>query len=187
MVMKQYIRYITTFVAILTLNYCNLDAQVEGAKHIVIGQLRNLYQVSDSVYRSEQPTKSDFIALQKYGIKSVLNLRYLHKDTDLISNSQLKFYHVPMLAFYMEFNKFMLSMKLIKTSPKPILVHCQHGSDRTGAVIALYRIVFQNWTKQAAINELKNGGFGHHTIFFNIPNFIYNIDIDEFKELLNKK
>lgn len=184
--MKQQIQYITAFALILLLNFVNLEALNVNAKHISIGKLQNLYQVSDSVYRSEQPTKADFIALEQAGIKSVLNLRFLHKDTDIINNSHLKFYHIPMLAFYMDFHKFILAMKLIKTSPKPILVHCQHGSDRTGAIIALYRIVFQNWTKQAAIRELKDGGFGYHTIFFNIPSFINDIDINEMKQLINK-
>lgn len=184
--MKQQIQYITAFALMLLLNFVNLEALNVNAKHISIGKLQNLYQVSDSVYRSEQPTKADFIALEQAGIKSVLNLRFLHKDTDAITKSNLKYYHIPMLAFYMEYHKFVLAMKLIKTSPKPILVHCQHGSDRTGAVIALYRIVFQNWTKQAAIRELKDGGFGYHTIFFNIPSFINDIDINEMKQLINK-
>lgn len=184
--MKQQIQYITAFALILLLNFVNLEALNVNAKHISIGKLQNLYQVSDSVYRSEQPTKADFIALEQAGIKSVLNLRFLHKDTDIINNFHLEFYHIPMLAFYMDLHKFILAMKLIKTSPKPLLVHCQHGSDRTGAVIALYRIVFQNWTKQAAIRELKDGGFGHHTMFFNIPNFINDIDINEMKQLINK-
>lgn len=184
--MKQLIVYLIAFAWILILNSTNLEAQNRNAKHISIGKLQNLYQVSDSVYRSEQPTYSDLVALEKAGFKSVLNLRFMHKDTDLISNSNLKYYHVPMLAFYMEFNKFVLAMKLIRTSPKPILVHCQHGSDRTGAVIALYRIVFQNWTKQEAIHELINGGFGYHKVFFNIPSFINDIDINELKNIINK-
>ena len=47
-------------------------------------------------------------------------------------------------------------MKILRDAPKPILVHCQHGSDRTGAVIALYRILFQNMSKVEAIKELKS-------------------------------
>ena len=42
----------------------------------------------------------------------------------------------------------------------PVLVHCKHGADRTGCIVALYRIVFQSWSKEAAIDEMHNGGYG---------------------------
>lgn len=46
-----------------------------------------------------------------------------------------------------------------------MVVHCWHGSDRTGAVIAAYRIVQQGWSQHDAIDEMINGGYGFHPIF----------------------
>lgn len=176
-------------IIIILLNFVfltNAETYAAETQKVKIGNLDNLYRVSDSVYRSEQPTARDFRELERAGIKSILNLRYLHKDSDVISKTSLKFYHVPMVALYMEQNRFIEALRIIKNSPKPILIHCQHGSDRTGAVIALYRIIFQKWSKEAAINELKYGGYGHHLIFFNIPNFIKNIDIKQIEFEINK-
>jgi protein tyrosine/serine phosphatase len=59
----------------------------------------------------------------------------------------------------------------------PTLVHCEHGADRTGLVTALYRIAYQGWNKNAAIDELENGNFGFHDVWINIPAYIRNIDV----------
>ncbi|RYZ83219.1 MAG: hypothetical protein EOO68_33290 [Moraxellaceae bacterium] len=52
-----------------------------------------------------------------------------------------------------------------------VLVHCQHGSDRTGLVIAMYRIIYQHWPIEHAKQEMKQGGFGFHPIWVNIDGF----------------
>ena len=66
------------------------------------------------------------------------------------------------------------ALKLLNKAEKPVLVHCWHGSDRTGFVVAGYRIVFQNWTRQAAIEELRLGGFGYHSKAY--PNIIKTLE-----------
>ena len=52
------------------------------------------------------------------------------------------------------------ALRIIKNRKAPIVIHCHHGSDRTGAVCALYRVVFQNVSKEDAIHEMTEGGFG---------------------------
>lgn len=59
------------------------------------------------------------------------------------------------------------------------IVH--HGSDRTGAVCAMYRIVFQGVSKQKAIQEMTEGGFGFHRIYKNIIRTIEKADIERIK------
>jgi protein tyrosine/serine phosphatase len=44
-------------------------------------------------------------------------------------------------------------VNLIRQLQKPVLVHCQHGEDRTGLVIAAYRVLAQGWTKEQAMSE----------------------------------
>ena len=55
----------------------------------------------------------------------------------------------------------------LATNPKrhPVLVHCQHGADRTGTVMAVYRIVVQDWQSPEAIREMKEGDYGYHAIW----------------------
>ncbi len=59
---------------------------------------------------------------------------------------------------------------------QPVLLHCKHGADRTGMMVAIYRVVEQGWSKQAAIAEMTQGGFGYHPIWSNLIRYIENMD-----------
>ena len=72
----------------------------------------------------------------------------------------------------------------IRDAPKPVLVHCWQGSDRTGAVVAAYRIAFQGWTREQAIDELVNGGYGYHASYYpNIVALIRSLDVAKLKQV----
>ena len=76
------------------------------------------------------------------------------------------------------------ALKIMRKAKKPILIHCKHGADRTGVMCAMYRIIEQGWSKQEALDELLNGGYGFHTVFKNIPEYIKNVDIEKIKSKL---
>jgi protein tyrosine/serine phosphatase len=79
------------------------------------------------------------------------------------------------------------ALRIIRNRKAPILIHCHHGSDRTGLVIAMYKIVFGNMTKEDAVDEMVNGGFGFHEIYGNILRYINSVNIDNIKKQLNGK
>ena len=62
----------------------------------------------------------------------------------------------------------MQTIQTAKQHNQKVLVHCYHGSDRTGATIAMYRIIFENWSIEDAVKEMKQGGYGYHIIWKNI-------------------
>ena len=68
----------------------------------------------------------------------------------------------------------------------PYLVHCQHGADITGTVIASYRIVAQGWDKREAIREMTEGPYGFHEIWTKLPAFLESLDAAEMKSLVEK-
>ena len=161
-----------------------IERPEKWAKKIPTENLQNLFMVTDSVYRSEQPDEKSFKDLFKLGISSILNLRTTDTDVEVVKDKKFNLYLVEMRAEYIEEDKVIQALKIIKTAPKPILIHCKHGSDRTGLIMAMYRIVFQGWDKQSAIEEMKDGEFGFHFIYFNITNFINNADITKIKKAL---
>lgn len=143
--------------------------------------LKNLYKLDDKLYRSAQPDKAGFRELEALGIKNVLNLRSLHKDKPG-KGSALTLYSVEMEASDITEEQVTEALRFIHKAKGPVLVHCWHGSDRTGIVSAMYRIVFQGWTKEEAVEELVDGGYGYHSIYTNIPKVVRRADIEEIKK-----
>jgi protein tyrosine phosphatase (PTP) superfamily phosphohydrolase (DUF442 family) len=124
----------------------------QWAQPVHLGGVPNLHKVSDDLYRSAQPTSRGMQQLQQLGIKTVVNLRSFHSDRDDIGQTGLAYEHIYMKAWHPEEEDVVRFLRIV-TDPEhtPVLVHCQHGSDRTGTMVALYRIAVQGWTKEAAI------------------------------------
>jgi tyrosine-protein phosphatase SIW14 len=154
------------------------------AQRVPSATLKNWYKVDDDVYRSEQPTRKGFMEIQDKGIKTVINLRYGNSDAKLVEGLDLVLIEIGMTAWEFSDNDILRALKAIESAPKPVLIHCLYGSDRTGVVMAMYRIIFLNWSKEEALAEMKRGGFGFHWIYMNIPAFIKRVDVARFKERL---
>jgi protein tyrosine/serine phosphatase len=99
------------------------------------------------VYRSAQITPAALAEYHEtYGIKSVLNLRGAKPgqdwyDAEVAEAARLGITHVdfPMSASQeMDVARQKALIALMRAMPKPLLVHCRHGSDRTGLAMALY-------------------------------------------------
>jgi protein tyrosine/serine phosphatase len=159
----------------------------EWAKKINGSKLSNLYKINDSIYRCAQPDSADFAKIDSIGIKSILNLRSNFSDNDLKDGLPLSLYNVEMVPYDIDDKEIVKALRILKNSPKPIVVHCFYGSDRTGVVIAMYRIIFQNWTKEEALNEMMNGGYSFHNIFINIPHYVKVADIVKIKKEISNQ
>lgn len=143
----------------------------------------NFYKISKDIYRSEQPSSKEVQYLAGLGFKTVINLRLWHSDRDEITNTGIAEVWIKLRAGKITDEKIIEILKVINKSPKPILIHCWHGSDRTGVIVAMYRLVFQKWKKSEAINELMQPEFGHHfNIYPNIVKYIENADIEKIRE-----
>lgn len=147
--------------------------------------LTNFNQVDSGVYRSDQPSKASFQVLEEFGIKEVLNLRYFHNDKKDVDGTSLVLHHVPMHTHSISEKQLVEAMRIIKNRKGPILIHCFHGSDRAGAVSAMYEMVFMHRPVEEAIESMRNGGYGHHRIFYNIPHVLRKIDVEKVRRELN--
>lgn len=144
--------------------------------------LSNLYRVTDTLYRGAQPTKDGMKELEKLGVKTVVNLRGLHSDRDELEGVNVGYERIATEPWTLD-EQDVIRFLNIATDPArtPVFVHCQHGSDRTGTMVAAYRIVVCGWSKQAAIKEMTEGGFGFHSIWGNLITFIEHLDIERVK------
>lgn len=160
----------------------------EWAQPVGNGKIINLYRISPSIYRSAQLDGPDVASLKKLGIRTVLNLRRFHSDEYLFKGTSVQMVRVPMNAWHIEDEDVVAALKVLQqASPAaPVLIHCQHGADRTGVVSAMYRIVVQGWDKQAAIDEMINGGYGFHPVWDNIRSYIQQVDVARIKAAINR-
>lgn len=159
-----------------------------SAEKIEVGELHNLYKVDNDVYRAEQPTNQDFLELEKMGIKTVLCLRNYHDDEDEIKGTNLVLKIVRMKASKISYQEILKALQAIKDAEKPVLVHCWHGSDRTGCIIAAYRMVFNNWTKEEAIFELRYKPYRYNWREFpNIVDTLEELNIKKMRKDLGLK
>ncbi|MDR3213377.1 MAG: tyrosine-protein phosphatase [Azoarcus sp.] len=136
----------------------------------------NFYQVSPDLFRSAAPKQEHIEALHKAGIKTIMNLRQ-REEKSVFQAAGFIVHHRPMDAGSVSEADLLAVLKLLRASPRPALVHCWHGSDRTGFIVAGYRIVEQGWRKEDAISELRQGGFGFHELWYgNIIKTLMAID-----------
>jgi protein tyrosine phosphatase (PTP) superfamily phosphohydrolase (DUF442 family) len=154
------------------------------AQAVASTAIHNWYNIDDGLYRSRQPDRKGFEAAKEMGIRTIIDLRSSHSDAKLVEGLGFNLVEVPMHAWHFSEGQIVRALKAIQAGPKPVLVHCQQGADRSGVVIAAYRVVIQDWTKDEAIAELKKGGYGFHWYYLNIPAFIRNMDVAKFRARL---
>jgi tyrosine-protein phosphatase SIW14 len=144
--------------------------------------VENWHVVDARVQRSAQPDRAGMRAATAAGIRTVLSLRAWHDDEDEARGTGLHLVRIPMDAGEITEAQLILAVQAIRTASGPVLVHCWHGSDRTGAVVAAWRIAAQGWTPAAAAEELADGGYGHHEDWFpNIVALVRGIDPVRFR------
>lgn len=143
-----------------------------------IAGVRNFTRVTEKLWRGGQPDANDpevFRRLAAAGVKTVINLRHDHDDYPRLAGTNLRYLHIPMRAWHPEREDvvlFLAELEKAMADPDawPVYVHCAEGKDRTGYVIASYRIVEQGWDADRAIEEMFD--FRYNPIWFGNPAFL---------------
>ena len=143
----------------------------------------NFAKVSEALYRGQQPTPDGFKELKAMGIKTVVNLRSFHSDRDDLKGTGLRYAHIYCKAWHPEDEDLVQFLKIVQDpANQPVFVHCQHGADRTGCAVAVYRIVEEGWSIDDAVKELNN--FGFHPVWTEIKEYLEHFDAEAMKPKL---
>jgi uncharacterized protein (TIGR01244 family) len=127
-------------------------------------ELPNFHRVSEKLYRGAQPNAGGFQQLSQLGIKTIVSLR---ADDDRSSTQEqearaagLSYFNVPFKRLGRPTDEQVDRVRRLINAPEnqPVFVHCQHGADRTGTIIALYRIEHDGWTIDQARAEASRYG-----------------------------
>jgi protein tyrosine/serine phosphatase len=135
--------------------------------------IKNFYQVDPNVYRGAQPSEDGFKYLAKIGVKTVIDLRTADRRSDaeeaMVTAAGMKYVNVPMTGRAAPTDEQIRKVLGILESSHPktdqgegaggaVFVHCKRGADRTGVVIASYRIDRDGWDNAHALSEAKARG-----------------------------
>jgi protein tyrosine/serine phosphatase len=125
--------------------------------------LPNFQEVTTNTYRGGAPTREGLRTLQKMGVHTIIDLRIEKKaqgEKKVAEEMGFTWIHLPMgreAPTKKQVDTFLAT--LANAEDEPVFVHCQHGADRTGCMIGIYRVQVQGWTFEQAWKEMRKYGF----------------------------
>jgi tyrosine-protein phosphatase SIW14 len=132
------------------------------AERISVPGVSNFGEVTPTLFRGAQPTERGFENLSKMGVAIVVDLREggeVEREQKEVTALGMKFVAIswncrdPKDAYFSKF------LTLLRENPgKKVFVHCHSGVDRTGMMIAAYRMDEQGWTADESLGEMKTFG-----------------------------
>jgi len=133
--------------------------------------IKNFRAVTPWLYRGGQPTHKQFEELKAAGIKSIICLRWnslsLRQERTMAAKLGFNLFSIPLSYWILptraEIDRFF--SVLDNSENHPVFVHCLHGSDRTGMLLAMYRMARENWSFEQAYQEMVACGFHRLTVY----------------------
>jgi len=123
----------------------------------------NLGQVNPGLYRAAEPDPAGMEGLRRIGIRAIIDLQMPREvrfgEAAEAHGFGMVYTNVPMRGLGRPTDAQVdRVLALIESLPPPVLVHCQHGCDRTGTIIACYRIRHDGWNRARALAEARRYG-----------------------------
>jgi uncharacterized protein (TIGR01244 family) len=150
---------------ILVVALLSVPMHAKGAADPVVRGVANFHQVNGNIYRGAQPTAQGWASLERLGVKTVIDLRRdgehsIKAEQRAVEAAGMHYVNVPMRGIVAPLDEtiFKVLALLQSSGAGPVFVHCRRGVDRTGAVIACYRIAHDGWPNQKALEEAKSYG-----------------------------
>lgn len=137
---------------------------VAGCVHVSTNnQIPNFKEVDRGIWRGGQPPTSEaWSALKAMGVTNVVKLNTWSEGSDSVAtNLSMTVNYLPItfeeqtIPGLLKDHKVNEAVALIKPGS---FVHCEHGQDRTGLIIATWRKQ-QGWTREKAEQEMLADGF----------------------------
>ncbi len=117
--------------------------------------------VSNQLYRGAQPETAGFAELKKIGIDIVVNLRHetteIARERTLVEAQSMRYVSIPWRGKNDPNTEQVAQfLSVLRDNPdRKVFVHCQRGAERTGVMVACYRLSHEQWTAEQAVAEMK--------------------------------
>lgn len=129
--------------------------------------LPNFHTVAPGIYRGAAPTIAGLRRLRALGVKNVIDLRIsprlVRQEKREAQRLGFHWINLPMGSDPPTARQVVTLIATLKRAPQePVFVHCQHGADRTGCMIGIWRVTQQGWTFPQTWAEMRRYGFNPH-------------------------
>ena len=141
--------------------------------------ISNFGQVTPTLFRGGQPTSEGYRELKQMGVEIVVSFRHEKGENSLerraVEALGMRFVSLPWHAWDKPPDEEVSSFfRLLSSNPHgKVYVHCQQGRDRTGTMVALYRVAVDHWCPESAVAEMKAYHY-HHFFFPQLETYVEN-------------
>lgn len=139
-----------------------LPAGAEVSRRVVgLPGLENVGWVAPGILRGAQPKEEGYATLREMGVRTVVNLRSTNSGAEAVEAAGMRSLHIRM-GMVRGINRETVERAVKAISDpenQPVYVHCAYGKDRTGVVVAVYRMQAEGWSYEDAEAEMQSFGF----------------------------
>ena len=147
-----------------------------AVQRLRIAGVENAGKISDFLYRGAQPRGEGYEELKRLGVSIVVDLRNSKpvksdggetREQVKVEAAGMRYVEIPTSAILGPTESQVATfLQLLHDNEKQkVFVHCYFGDDRTGVMVATYRIAVDHWTSDEAYNEMRAYHFHKHLIF----------------------
>jgi protein tyrosine/serine phosphatase len=160
-------RHRAVAIALLTILASPVWMAAQNAKPAGV---ERFHRVDDRLFRGAQPTQAGLKSLWDTGVRTVISLRddndIGYDERKVAESLGMKWINIPIQdgSFFAQSRRIpddairAFFDAVDSAGPGPIFVHCRRGTDRTGAIVAFYRIARQEWPSEKAAKEARDVG-----------------------------
>ncbi|WP_437881111.1 tyrosine-protein phosphatase [Pseudomonas sp. LRF_L74] len=145
----------------------------------------NLYRMTPLLYRSALPGSDNLDLLNHLQVRTVVSL-IKDDDSQWAGSTLMRLVSYPVHADRVDDADVIHVLGQIQEAQRlgPVLLHCKHGRDRTGLFAAMYRTAIEGWDKEAALDEMRNNGFGDDASMADAIDYVTHADVPAIRKAL---
>jgi protein tyrosine/serine phosphatase len=144
---------------------------VAGACSNTLGSaIKNFCVVKPNVlWRGGKPDKDGAAWLIQQGVRTIVNLELIFDDKRAFGDAAIEdanshevgYFRIPdweplrILAPSVVDDHVAHFLAIVSQQPKPVYVHCRYGENRTGVMVAAYRVLIEGASDEEAIDEMR--------------------------------